>query len=112
MSDELRDWPEPLKRNAAICHLAKAIFKARGECYGTSTVLTEEPPHIRAYYITRADELLQTVQPKLAMAKVAAVKVPDPLFNLAASLARVAFVTGMRTPESNLIGAIGRKDGE
>jgi hypothetical protein len=110
MSDELRDWPEPLKRNAAICELAKAIFKARGECYGTSTVLTEEPPHIRAYYITRADDVLKAVQP--AMAKVAPVQQPDPLFNLAASLARVAFVTGMRTPESNLIGAIGRKDGE
>lgn len=59
----MKDWPMTLKRNAAICELAKALYRARGEVYGGSTELIDQPTHIRAQYITKADELLQTVAP-------------------------------------------------
>lgn len=60
---DMKDWPMTLKRNAAICELAVAIFKARGECYGGSTVLTDQPTTVRSQYVTRADELLKTLTP-------------------------------------------------
>jgi hypothetical protein len=63
MSDDLKDWPSVLERNAAICILAEAIFRARGAVYGGSNKLTEQPPHVRQQYITRADELLTTLAP-------------------------------------------------
>lgn len=112
--ETLKNWPEPLKRNAAICELASAIFKARGECFGGSTTLTDQPPHVRQQYITRADELLKTVQPEPVpahVAPIAAVRSADGLFNFAASLARQSFVTGLRTTDSNVIGVIGPKEG-
>jgi hypothetical protein len=75
-----------LRRNAAICELAVAIFKARGESYGGATVLTEQPPHVRHQYVTRADEVLKTLQPGRVLAR--------------------QFVTGLRTAESNVVGFI------
>jgi hypothetical protein len=62
--NDLKDWPATLKRNAALCDLAKHIYRARGEVYGGSLELSDEPPSVRQDYITRADELLKTLAPR------------------------------------------------
>lgn len=68
----MKDWPHSLKRNAAVVELAAAIYKARGEAFGGETVLADQPPSVRATYITRADELLKTLAPARESARVAA----------------------------------------
>lgn len=59
----MRDWPMTLRRNAAVCELARALFQARGERYGGSRDLTEQPPHVRQRYIQHADDLLKSLRP-------------------------------------------------
>ena len=58
-----------LRRNAAVCDLAAAMFKARGEVFGGSRLLTEQPPHIRQRYVTMADELLKTLDNRVLVFK-------------------------------------------
>jgi hypothetical protein len=55
-----------IRRNAALCDLARAVYRARGEVYGGSLELSDEPPSVRQDYITRADELLRTLAPSTA----------------------------------------------
>ena len=64
LTSSMRDWPQTLRRNAAVVELAGAIFKARGEAFGGATDLSEQPAHVRGEYVTRADELLKTLAPK------------------------------------------------
>lgn len=61
--DSVKDWPKVLRKNAAICDLAKALFKARAEVYGGSQELTEQPSYVRERYIARADTLVQEMAP-------------------------------------------------
>ena len=63
-TDSMKDWPMTLKRNAAICELAAALFKARGEYYGGRVTLTDEPPNVRAQFVTHANELLLALAPR------------------------------------------------
>lgn len=63
VSDSTRDWPRSLVRNAAVIELAHAIFLARAKVFGGPQFLVDQPPHIRSAYITRADELLKTLEP-------------------------------------------------
>jgi len=52
------DWPAVLVRNAAVCELARALFKARGQLCGGSQCLTQQPPSVRDRFITLADDIL------------------------------------------------------
>ena len=54
-----------LRRNAAVCDLAAAMFKARGEIYGGSRILSEQSPQVRQRYITMADELAKTLDTRV-----------------------------------------------
>ncbi len=63
MATDFKDWPMTLRRNAAVCELAKAMFQARGEVFGGSMELTDQPSSVRQDYIQRADDLLKTLRP-------------------------------------------------
>lgn len=61
--DSTREWPAALVRNAAVIELAHAIFLARSKVFGGPKFLVTQPTDVREAYITRADELLKTLEP-------------------------------------------------
>jgi hypothetical protein len=96
--NEMKDWSASLRRNAACCDLARAIYKARAEAYGGPDDFAALPPSERQDYIVRADELLKTLQPTP--------RDYEGLYQQAVAMTRRHFATGLRTPDSNLIGVI------
>ncbi len=67
MAADMRDWPMTLRRNAAVCELAKAMYRARGEVFGGSTELSDQPPSVRQTYIQHADDIVRGLRPSVVV---------------------------------------------
>lgn len=79
---------QQLEQNVAAIDLAVAIYQARGRYFGIHTAeFGELPSRAKDRYILRAVELLKTLA-------------PEPI------TVRVQIMTGLRTPTSNVVGAI------
>lgn len=60
---EMKDWPVALRKNAAICALAKALFAARAEAYGGNSILTDAPAHVRQRFMELAQAQVEGLDP-------------------------------------------------
>jgi hypothetical protein len=47
-----------LVRNAALCELAHALFKARGQIWGGPQTLEQQPTSVRNEFLALADDIL------------------------------------------------------
>ncbi len=63
----MRDWPMTLRRNVAVIELAQAMFKARGEVFGGSTELSDQPLSVRQTYIQHADDIVRGLRPSVVV---------------------------------------------
>jgi hypothetical protein len=80
MDDSMRDWPLPLKLNAASCAIAAALYDATCDVYGPwrRVDFTELNPRIRQRYIEAARDAIVSAKPQPAPRVIGSITPSEP----------------------------------